>query len=57
MISHRCPLATQMILHDIYTKNDNVDQLIRTIEEISIQLFKWLKDNKVKINSDKCHLS
>ena len=39
-----------------YTQNDNVDQLIRTIEEISVRLSKWFKDNKVKLNPDKCHL-
>ena len=30
--------------------------MIRTKEEISIWLLKWFKDNKVKINTDKCHL-
>ena len=33
-----------------YTKNENNDQMIKTIKEIFIPLLKWFKDNKIKIS-------
>lgn len=38
-----------------YTENENIDQVIRIIEDTSIPLLKWFKD-KIKINRDKYYL-
>ena len=35
---------------------DNIDGIIKSLEEASELLFKWFKDNLIKINVDKCHL-
>ena len=35
---------------------DNIDGVIKSLEEASEILFKWLYDNLMKINADKCHL-
>ena len=37
-----------------YKKNKNIDQVIRTIEETQILFSYWFKDNKIKLNPDKC---
>ena len=39
-----------------YKKNKNIDQVIRTIEETQILFSYWFKDNKIKLNPDKCCL-
>ena len=39
-----------------YTVNENAEEVIRTLEQISKPLLQWFKDNKMKLNSDKCHL-
>ena len=35
---------------------DNIDGVTWSLEEASEILFKWVKDNLMKINADKCHL-
>ena len=35
---------------------DNVDDLITSLEQVSNDLFEWIKNNLLKSNSDKCHL-
>ena len=35
---------------------DNIDGIIKSLEEVSEILFKWFNDNLMKINADKCHL-
>ena len=37
-----------------YTRN--VEEVIRTLEQIFKPLLQWFKDNKMKLNPDKCHL-
>ena len=32
------------------------EEVIRTLEQIPKPLIKWFKDNKMKLNPDKCHL-
>ena len=36
--------------------NENAEEVIRTLEQISKPLQQWFKDNKMKLNPDKCHL-
>ena len=40
-----------------YVIADNIDGVIKSLEEASEILFKWFNDNLMKINADKCHLS
>ena len=39
-----------------YTVNENAGEVIRTLEQISRPLLQWFKDNKIKLNPNKCHL-
>ena len=39
-----------------YTQNDSTDQVISRLEETVKSLFKWLSDNHMKANPDKCNL-
>ena len=39
-----------------YVIADNIDEVIKSLEEASEILFKWFNDNLVRINADKCHL-
>ena len=39
-----------------YVIADNIDGVIKSLEEASEILFKWFNDNLVKSNADKCHL-
>ena len=36
---------------------DSIDNVIKSLEDDSINLFKWFLDNQMKANSDKCHLT
>ena len=38
-----------------YTSGQDIDNVIRTIENNSIRLFKWFSNNQMKANKDKCH--
>ena len=40
----------------LYTSSNGVQGLIKSSEEASEKLFKWLDDNLMKSNADKCHL-
>ena len=39
-----------------YVLGDNIDDIIKSLEVDSINLFKWFLDNQMKANSEKCHL-
>ena len=39
-----------------YTVNENTEEVIRSLEQISKPFLQWFKDNKMKLNPDKCHL-
>ena len=39
-----------------YTEQDSIDQVISAFEETGKSLFKWLSDNQMKGNTNKCHL-
>ena len=39
-----------------YTINRNTDAVTKSLEELSIPLLSWFKENKLKLNLDKCHL-
>ena len=43
-----------MIIH--YVLGDSIDDVIESLEDDSINLFKWFLDNQMKANSDKFHL-
>ena len=38
-----------------YISSDSIEDVIRISENNSIKLFKWLSDNMMKANKDKCH--
>ena len=40
----------------LYVISNNIDGIIKLLEEASEILFKWFNDNLMQINSDKCHL-
>ena len=40
----------------LYTINQNTDSVIKSLEELSITLLSSFKENKLKLNLDKCHL-
>ena len=35
---------------------DSIENVIKSLEDDSINLFKWFLDNQMKANSNKCHL-
>ena len=39
-----------------YTSSQNIDDVINTIENDSVKLFKWFSNNQRKTIKDKCHL-
>ena len=39
-----------------YAIADNIDDLIKSLEEASTALFQWFDSNLIKSNPDKCHL-
>ena len=39
-----------------YALGDSIDDVIKSLEDDSITLFKWLQDNQMKANNDKYHL-
>ena len=39
-----------------YVTPENLDDVIKSLEEDSIKLFQWFSDNQMKANHDKFHL-
>ena len=39
-----------------YALGDSIDHIIKSLEDDSINLFKWFLDNQLKANSDTSHL-
>ena len=39
-----------------YVSTDTIDEVIKRLETASVNFFKWLVDNQMKANQDKCHL-
>ena len=39
-----------------YVTAENLDEVIKSLEEDSIKLFQWFSDNQMKAKHDKCHL-
>ena len=39
-----------------YIPDDNIDDLIKSLEEVSTALFQWFDNNLLKNYPDKCHL-
>ena len=40
----------------IYKEQENIDDLITSLQDAPAKLFKWFSDNQMKGNFDKCHL-
>ena len=39
----------------LYMSSNDVNRLIKSLEEASKELFKWFDDNLMKSNPDKCY--
>ena len=39
-----------------YVSPDTIDEVIKRLETVSLQLFKWFADKQMKVNQDKFHL-
>ena len=39
-----------------YTINQNTDSVTKSLNELSILLLSWFKENKLKLNLDKCYV-
>ena len=39
-----------------YVTSENLDSIIKSLEEDSIKLFQWFSDNQMRTNHDKSHL-
>ena len=39
-----------------YALGDSIDDVIKSLEDDCINLFKWFLDNQMKANSNRCHL-
>ena len=39
-----------------YTVDENVEEVVQTLEQIAKPLLKWFKGNKMKVNPDNCYL-
>ena len=39
-----------------YVSANNMNGVVKSLEEASIKLFKWFSDNLMKANADECHL-
>ena len=39
-----------------FISGKNIDDVIRTLENDFVRLFKWFSNNQIKTNKDKCHL-
>ena len=39
-----------------YVSANNMNGVVKSLEEASIKLFKWFSDNLMKTNADECHL-
>ena len=39
-----------------YISGDTIDEVVKRLETVSVNLFKLFADNQMKANLDKCHL-
>ena len=39
-----------------FIMENNIDNVIASLEEVSVALFNWFKNNRLKNNVDKCHV-
>ena len=46
----------QMIDSMLFIMENNVDNVIVSMEQVSDDLLNWFKNNRVKSNGDECHL-
>ena len=55
-ITNETEFATYADDNTSYTSDQNIDDVMRTLENDSVRLFKWFSNNQTKANKDKCHL-
>ena len=51
-----CDIASYAYDNTPYTSDFNLEEVMRKLEVITNNMFKWFKANHVKANADKCHL-
>ena len=39
----------------LYTDDQNIENVIERLENVSLKVIKWFSDNYLKLNEDKCH--
>ena len=39
----------------LYTRDQNLQNVVERLESVSLKVMKWLFDNYLKLNEDKCH--
>ena len=49
-------IASYADYNTLYIVADNIDNLIKSLEEAATALFQWFDNNLLKNNPDKCHL-
>ena len=48
------PAMLATILRTQYIKT--LKKIIKVLENTSVELLKWFRNNEIKVNADKCHL-
>ena len=51
-----CDIASYADDNTPYTSGFNLEKAIQKLELITNKLFEWIKNNHMKVNTDKCHL-
>ena len=49
-------IASDADENTIYKEYENIDDLIKSLQNAAAKLFKWFSDNEMRGNTDKCHL-
>ena len=53
---YMCDIASHTYYNTPYTYDADLNIVISKLEDRTIKLFKWFKENHLKANDDKCHL-
>ena len=52
----KCDIASYADDNTPYISGFNLEKAIQKLELITNKLFEWIKNNHMKVNTDKCHL-
>ena len=55
LIMKKTSFASYAVDNTPYVTAENLDDVIKSLEKDSIQLFQWFSDNQMKVNHDKCY--